>query len=163
VAPSSHFSPPTSHLYEDEGDTQAYIDGAYTMTELSASSTADGRELTIGPAVGSFDGQPTERAYQVVFLGVNTVPATATINGQSISDWSYDEPSGNVTVNVPATSCTKPTVIAISQTAQGINDAMLNDKGQMTNDHVYDLQGRRIQSTKSKGIYIVNGKKTVLL
>jgi len=174
VAPSSHFipeqssptpslSPLSSQLYEDEGDTQAYIDGAYTMTEFSSASTGDGRELTIGPAVGSFEGQPTERSYQVVFLGVNAAPALATINGQSTSDWSYDEPSGNVTVNVPVTSCSKPTVIVISQTAQGISDVTLNDKKQMTNDNVYDLQGRRIQSTKSKGIYIVNGKKTVLL
>ena len=176
VAPSSHHSPltshltpHTSHLYEDEGDTQAYIDGAYTMTELTSSSTADGRELTIGAAAGSFEGQPEERSYQVVFLGVNTAPALATINGQPTSDWSYDEPSGNVTVNVPSTSCSKPTVIAISQTAQGINDATLNDKGQMTNDYVYDLQGRRLLppptshlSPLKKGIYIVNGKKIVL-
>ena len=132
------------------------------MTEFSSSSTADGRELTIDAAAGSFEGQPEERSYQVVFLGVNTAPALATVNGQPTSDWSYDEPSGNVTVNVPTTSCSKPIVIAISQTAQGINDATLNDKGQLINNNVYDLQGRRIQSSTSKGIYIVNGKKIVL-
>ena len=162
VTPSSHHTLHASHLYEDEGDTQAYIDGAYTMTEFSSSSTADGRELTIDAAAGSFEGQPEERSYQVVFLGVNTAPALATVNGQPTSDWSYDEPSGNVTVNVPTTSCSKPIVIAISQTAQGINDATLNDKGQLINNNVYDLQGRRIQSSTSKGIYIVNGKKIVL-
>ena len=44
----------------------------------------------------------------------------------------------------------------------GMNDAMrLNDNVEMTNDNVYDLQGRRV-SNPSKGIYIVNGKKVVI-
>ena len=160
VTPSSHLSTLTSHLYEDEGDTEAYKDGAYTMTEFSVASTADGRELTIGPAVGSFEGQPAERAYQVVFLGESKAPATATVNGQPTTDWSYDEPSGHVTVNVPATSCSQPTVVAISQTALGIKD--IEQATFNTEQFAYDLQGRRVQSAKSKGIYIVNGKKTVL-
>ena len=53
----------------------------------------------------------------------------------------------------------------------GISDASrLNDKGEMTNDHVYDLQGCRVNSqmVKSsnsqikKGLYIVNGRKVVM-
>ena len=39
--------------------------------------------------------------------------------------------------------------------------ATLNDKGQMTNHHVYDLQGRKVANPK-KGLYIVNGVKTVV-
>ena len=161
VAPASHLSSPTSHLYEDEGDTQAYIDGAYTTTAFASTSTGEGRQLTIGAAKGSFDGQPTERSYQVVFLGVSATPAIATVNGRAVSDWSYDEASGHVTVSVPAASCSQPTVVAISRSAQGIDDATLQEK--KTEDHAYDLQGRRVQTAKSKGIYIFNGKKTVLL
>ena len=45
----------------------------------------------------------------------------------------------------------------------GISDAMrLNDKEQMINDKVYDLQGRRVDESQMKcGIYIVNGKKII--
>ena len=42
---------------------------------------------------------------------------------------------------------------------------MINDKGETTNDGVYDLQGRRITNDhqlKAKGIYIRNGRKVVL-
>lgn len=39
--------------------------------------------------------------------------------------------------------------------------ATLNDKGQMTNHHVYDLQGRKVANPK-KGLYIVNGKLVVV-
>ena len=41
----------------------------------------------------------------------------------------------------------------------GIGDALrLNDKGEMINDHIYNLQGQRI-STLQKGLNIVNGRK----
>jgi hypothetical protein len=46
--------------------------------------------------------------------------------------------------------------------ATGISDALrLNDKGQMTNDNVYDLQGRKIEKP-TKGLYIHNGKKVII-
>jgi len=46
--------------------------------------------------------------------------------------------------------------------------AMLNDKGEMTNDSWYTLDGRKLspvpshQSSLKKGLYIVNGKKVVI-
>ena len=47
--------------------------------------------------------------------------------------------------------------------------AMLNDKGQMTTDNVYDIQGRRVNSQFSmlssqlkKGLYISGGKKVLV-
>ena len=43
-----------------------------------------------------------------------------------------------------------------------ISDALrLNDKGQMTNDNFYDLQGHKIEKP-TKGLYIVNGRKVVV-
>ena len=38
---------------------------------------------------------------------------------------------------------------------------LLNDKGEMKNDNVYDLQGRRVMQP-TKGLYIVNGKKVII-
>ena len=44
----------------------------------------------------------------------------------------------------------------------GVGGALhLNDKGKMINDILFDLQGRRISSPSQKGIYIINGKKTI--
>jgi hypothetical protein len=44
----------------------------------------------------------------------------------------------------------------------GISEASpLNDNGEMTNDNVYDLQGRRV-TKPTRGLYIVNGKKVVI-
>ena len=50
--------------------------------------------------------------------------------------------------------------ITFGQTT-GMGDTLrLNDKGETTNDSVYDLQGRRVVNP-TKGIYIVNGKKII--
>jgi len=44
----------------------------------------------------------------------------------------------------------------------GISDASpLNDNGEMINDNVYDLQGRRVEKP-TRGLYIVNGRKFVI-
>ncbi len=52
-------------------------------------------------------------------------------------------------------------IVADDETT-GISEALpLNDNGEMTNDNVYDLQGRRVEKP-TRGLYIVNGKKVVI-
>ena len=44
----------------------------------------------------------------------------------------------------------------------GVSEAsQLNDNGEMINDNVYDLQGRRVEKP-TRGLYIVNGRKVVI-
>ena len=148
-----------SQLYEDEGDTQNYMIGAYTMTDLTYTHSGTDNQLVIGSPVGQFDGQPTERSYQVVFLGMHSTPAYVTINSRPTNDWSYDEQSGNVTVSVPTTPCSEPVTVFVTQSAQGV--ATVNSEASTVNQY-YDLQGRRIQASRSKGLYIVNHKKVIL-
>jgi hypothetical protein len=52
-------------------------------------------------------------------------------------------------------------VSANGETTEISDDLRLNDKGQMTNDNYYDLQGRKIEKP-TKGLYIVNGRKVVV-
>ena len=61
------------------------------------------------------------------------------------------------------TASARPESLAISfDDETGISDAThLNDKGEMINDNVYDLQGRKVH-TLTKGLYINNGKKYVI-
>ena len=52
-------------------------------------------------------------------------------------------------------------IVADDETT-GISETLsLNDNGEMTNDNVYDLQGRRV-TKPTRGLYIVNGKKVVI-
>lgn len=54
-------------LYEDEGDTYHYENGAYSMIEMSWDDT--NRRLTIGPRIGSFPGMPEHRQFMVEIAG----------------------------------------------------------------------------------------------
>ena len=97
-------------LYEDEGDTEGYKQGAYTTTTISH----EGNTLTILPREGKFAGMPESRSYTVEFLAVNR-PSTVVINGSQVaeSEWKYDAQRRLLTVNVARTSCDKKTVVTI--------------------------------------------------
>ena len=89
-------------LYEDEGDTEGYKLGAYTITRISH----QGNQLIIHPREGRFPGMPDSRAYTAEFLAQQR-PSAVMVNGkQIVSDaWSYDQDKRVVTVNIPRTSC----------------------------------------------------------
>ena len=97
-------------LYEDEGDTEGYKQGAYTTTTISH----EGNTLTILPREGKFAGMPESRSYTVEFLVVNR-PNAVVINGSLVaeSEWKYDAQRRLLTVNVARTSCDKKTVVTI--------------------------------------------------
>jgi hypothetical protein len=97
-------------LYEDEGDTEGYKQGAYTTTAISH----EGNTLTIHPRVGKFSGMPESRSYTVEFLSVNR-PNSVSIDGRQVdsTNWNYKNDSRVLTVNVPRTSCQKKIVVTI--------------------------------------------------
>ena len=65
-------------------------------------------------------------------------------------------------LQIPTTSARTESLAISFDEETGISDAThLNDKGEMINDNVYDLQGRKVH-TLTKGLYINNGKKYVI-
>ena len=97
-------------LYEDEGDTEGYKQGAYTTTTISH----EGNTLTILPREGKYAGMPESRSYTVEFLAVNR-PKAVVIDGRQLTDgsWNYDQQRRLLTVNVARTACDKKTVVTI--------------------------------------------------
>jgi alpha-glucosidase (family GH31 glycosyl hydrolase) len=55
----------TTELYEDDGQTQAYMAGAKATTDLSYSRNGDQSTITIGAAKGHYDGQVASRSYTI--------------------------------------------------------------------------------------------------
>ena len=98
-------------LYEDEGDTEGYKDGAYTTTEINH----QGNTVTIMPRKGSFPGMPEQRAYTLEFLA-QSQPVSVSVNGQRQVNgtWNYDQQTKIVTVYVPATACDKKIEVSLS-------------------------------------------------
>ena len=145
-------------LYEDEGDTQAYADGAFTTTTFRQKRSASELSLTIDPRQGAFEGMPSQREYQVVFI-LEEQPLTVTIDGTETDDWSYDAEMQQVKVNVPATACDQQIVITLQRSANGISQ--MGD-ATIVEQRYFDLQGRE-HTYAPQGTYIVrriwnNGK-----
>jgi hypothetical protein len=95
-------------LYEDDGTSHAYEDGAYRLTRLQA--TNNGGEVTVLRAVqhGTF-AAPAGRLLHLRVLAVQSAPRTVTVNGQALRQsaadadadgWSYDAARRVVTLRV---------------------------------------------------------------
>lgn len=70
-------------LYEDDGQTQGYLQGAFANTDLAYERVGEVVTLKIGAARGTYEGQPTARAYEIELPCIEK-PAEATLNGQPI-------------------------------------------------------------------------------
>ena len=141
-------------LYEDEGDTQAYADGVFATTDFDYAAAT--QTLTIHPIEGTFPGMPTERAWQLSFLGQQR-PTAVTIDGMPTTDWSYDEATSTVSVSLPVTPCSHQlTVQLMGNDTEGIDDLRIFDS--QFDGHRYDLSGRRLGHAPAKGQVVVGSK-----
>ena len=66
-------------LYEDDGNSLAYLDGAMAVTRVHCESGPGGVALTIEPRQGTYDRMPRQRGYEV---WIHAKPATnLAVNG----------------------------------------------------------------------------------
>jgi len=86
-------------LYEDDGLTTAYLDGAGATTDLACARDGDRVTVTVSGAAGSFDGMPGTRAYVVEVAGA--LPARSALVDGAPADVERDEAGGINRVRVP--------------------------------------------------------------
>ncbi|WP_373991596.1 TIM-barrel domain-containing protein [Duganella sp. BuS-21] len=55
-------------LYEDDGNTRRYQEGAFSQQVIRMNAAAGGVQVDVEPVVGSYDGQPPRRAYALRML-----------------------------------------------------------------------------------------------
>ena len=139
-------------LYEDEGDTQGYTEGAYATTIITQERAGGYVTVTIGALKGQFEGMPTARSYQLLFLSEDR-PQEVAVDGKNTSNWSYSSSTRTLTVNVPLTACDSEVVVRVKRSATGVDD-LTSHHPSLNTQSVYDLQGRTQVSGK-KGVYIV--------
>jgi hypothetical protein len=92
---------------------------------------------------------------------LNSIPASVTQFGvamdKPITDIEYDATTGTTTFKICGG---EPEIPEGPDNTTGSIEEVATDNEQQTTD-IYDLMGRRVENP-SKGIYIVNGKKTVI-
>ncbi len=92
----------TSH-YDDDGDSQAYLQGAGQWTDVALVAEGDLLVLTMPPVRGTFTGAPARRSYCVRLhmcvppegvavngVAVHRVPAHTLRDKVGVNTWHYD-------------------------------------------------------------------------
>ncbi|HET6803844.1 MAG TPA: TIM-barrel domain-containing protein [Frateuria sp.] len=88
-------------LYEDDGHSLAYEQGAYALTPMAHVSGHDGRQqLLIGPTHGRFADQPPARVYEL-HLHVASRPQSISVDGKPMAGWRWDARHATAVVRLP--------------------------------------------------------------
>jgi hypothetical protein len=111
----------TFTMYEDDGETMAFEDGAFCKTTYNLNWKNS--EFTIFPSVGDFSVIPESRDYSICFHGVkpNSVSGIA-INGACQTFTSkFDKLTNTLTIELPNVLPTDTVVISISDATINAN------------------------------------------
>jgi len=82
--------PAQTLLYDDDGTTRAYEQGAFSVTRISVEGDNNHRaQVTIATAEGSFPEQVSARELTVL-LHRSPPPAKMSVNGEESNAWTYD-------------------------------------------------------------------------
>ncbi len=120
----------TFSLYGDSGSGLGYTRGQYSETPITDSlgptsggtGTAAASRLAIGPAHGSYPGQPASTAYRVELIDL-TRPTRVTLDGHTLTalppgsdspGWYYDSATSTVVVDTPSLSTAHQVTVTAS-------------------------------------------------
>ena len=81
--------PADGWLYEDDGSSRDYLQGASAQTIFHAEQMGDRLLVQIGAGRGQFEGQPIERRLSLI-LQRSQAPVKVWVNGGLYQNWVYD-------------------------------------------------------------------------
>jgi hypothetical protein len=100
-------------LYEDDGITEAYREGQYEWTPISARMEDDKTwAVEVAPVEGRCDALPDSRKYVIHFQG-SRQPVSVTVDGVGSKDWTYNPETLTTTVHVPQQDKRQPLAVTI--------------------------------------------------
>jgi alpha-glucosidase len=98
-------------LYEDDGTTFKYRNGAIASTRYDCNEQAGKVTFTVQPTTGKYVGMFTARTY-VMQIAAAKKPATVTVNGAALKDWQYTT-DGKVVLTAHQADVTKPLTVVL--------------------------------------------------
>ncbi len=107
-------------LYEDDGVSLAYQDGAYAVTRLSQEWRGDHLRFEIAPVEGDRSHLPDLRTYRLMFRGVNASAGVQVhMNGESLPvEKTFDEEMNTLRI-APLTMAADEQLVVVLSAAQG--------------------------------------------
>jgi alpha-glucosidase len=96
-------------LYEDDGNTMAYMHGDFFRVQFTCDLRPDSLQLKFSAREGNY--KPWWKAAKVVVFDTARAPKEVSVNGEKLSDWQFDPNGGTVTFTVPASTAATEIVI----------------------------------------------------
>ena len=121
-------------LYEDDGSSLAYQDGAYAVTDISQQFWDDYLEFDIGAPRGDLSQLPAERDYELQLRGVIEPDQVAVDSDSETVDISYLPEETTLVVEVSTVDISDGVTIAVDT-----EERSLVSRRDRTEEHVEDL------------------------
>lgn len=150
----------TGTLYEDENNTENYMLGNYATTSYRQQRTSSQTILSIGSAIGYFQGMQDKKEYEIQFLGEEAKPQSVRLGYEELTegtDWTYDQEKKMVKVYLKEVSTSAGCVVTIDHTSTGIKATEVGQ--QKADGPMYDLGGRRIAHPQKAQVVVFKDKK----
>jgi len=103
-------------IYEDDGETNQYLKGNYSLTKVSYKNENNNLIVTIHPTSGKYEGMGEKRNYQVKIIGTPPPEEVRLYYNKKtfkINDWKYDGNKLTLLINIPEIDIKKQAVIFI--------------------------------------------------
>lgn len=109
-------------LYEDDGESQHYLDGAFTLTRFTQTWNEDRMSFEIAPASGDVSLIPEQRTYDLVFRGIHAPQSiTVDVDGQTRQvESDYDAPSGTLRLAPLPLAANEALQVTLHATSRGL-------------------------------------------
>lgn len=117
-------------LYEDDGESQDYLDEKYSITKISQKLDENGLTLLISPMQGSFTAMPTSRQWNVEIFGVSEPTSIKAWNGNKIieASYQYEPDQSKLIIILPFCSTQEELKLKINNITQKKWNAKINDR-----------------------------------
>jgi len=123
----------TFHLYEDDGTSLDYRDGAYALTPFSQTVEEGRLTFEVGPAEGDLTVLPDERDYELQFRGVLD-PDAVEVAGAPSPDVQYRAEDATLVVSVAAVDVAEGVTVTLET-----DEASLADRRRDTERRLLEL------------------------
>lgn len=150
----------TGTLYEDENNTENYMLGNYATTSYRQQRTSSQTILSIGSAIGYFQGMQDKKEYEIQFLGEEAKPQSVRLGYKELTegtDWTYDQEKKMVNVYLKEVSTSAGCVVTLDYTSTGVKATEVGQ--QKADGPMYDLGGRRIAHPQKASVVVFKDKK----
>ena len=116
--------------------------------------------LSIGSAIGYFQGMQDKKEYEIQFLGEEAKPQSVRLGYEELTegtDWTYDQEKKIVKVYLKEVSTSAGCVVTLDYTSTGIKATEVGQ--QKADGPMYDLGGRRIAHPQKTQVVVFKDKK----